>query len=185
MVEYALGVALLCVAVIPAVSLLRDESTDVVDRRASSLGAPDLDETGTPVTLPPPSTTTPGGSIPPPPESVITLSFTATATTVKKNVEWAATVGISAVDDTGNEREAVTITGEWTGPSLSVPVPMSCSTNLSGVCALTLRSLPCGSAPIATLTMTAVDGEGVTYSGSLPVVLNINRPNGSGQSECK
>lgn len=184
LVEYALGVALLIVFTIPAVSFLQDESSDVVERRAAALGSPDLGETGTPVTLPPPSTTVPGGSIPPPPESVVTITSASTATTVQKNVEWAATVAFTAVDDIGNEREAVTLSGEWTGPTLGSPVPMSCSTNLSGVCALTLRSLSCPQAGFVTLTITSVSGEGVTYNDALPIVVTVNRPTGTGQNAC-
>jgi len=184
LVEYALGVALLVVVTIPAVAFVRDESTDVVDRRADSLGAPDLDETGTPVTLPPPTTTLPGGSVPPPPESVVTVTFTGSSSTVQRNVEWAATIGFQALDDTGNERELVTITGQWAGASIVTPIPMTCATNLAGRCAVTLRSLPCPTATSVTFTVSSVSGEGVTYSGTLPVVITVNRPTGTGQNAC-
>jgi len=184
LVEYALGVALLVVVTIPAVGFLTDESTEVVGRRADSLGAPDLDETGTPATLPPPTTTLPGGSVPPPPESVVTVTFSSSSSTVQRNVEWAATIGFEALDDTGNERELVTIAGQWAGATITTPIPMTCATNLSGRCAVTLRSLACGTATSVTFTVTSVSGEGVTYSGTLPVVITVNRPTGTGQNAC-
>jgi hypothetical protein len=184
LVEYALGVALLVAFAIPAVTFTQRETTDVVDRRADHLGAPDLTDTGTPVTLPPPTTTTPGGSIPPPPESVVTISTSSSSVTVQRNVEWSATVGFTALDDTGNERELVEIVGQWTGPTLATPVPMTCSTNLNGTCALTIRSLSCPSASTVTLTVTSITGEGVTYNDPLPIVITVNRPTGSGQNQC-
>jgi len=186
LVEYAMGVALICVASLGAIQFMEDGSTENVERRTSTLGAPDIDETGTPVTIPTPPPTAPGDPPPPPPESLVSISTSQAATVVQRNVQWAATVGFTALDDTNNEREAVVIEGQWTGAGLVAPVAATCTTNLSGICAVTIRELACSQAGPVTLTVTSVSGEGVTLADPpLPLVVDVPKLNGSGQNQCQ
>ena len=173
-VEYALGISLIVLALIGSIEALNDWSAEELDDRSSSIGSPDLDETGNPA--PPPSTQPPTSdpNPPPPPESVITVSLD--EDTDRQGQEWSASVTATALDELPRVRESVLVQAQWTSTAPGfVPVTIQCTTNLNGDCTMTIRSLSRGSVPDVTLTVLQVSGPGVLI-GPLPAPITMSAP---------
>lgn len=167
MVEYAVGVALVALALIVTIGFLRDSSSDEFD---SSVGltydagsAPTVPTTGNPPTSVPPPTTAPPTTAPPttapPPtgDANITGSFSQGTPASK----WNATITIT-VTNGGAPFPGVTVTGSWDIGG----TPNSCITDASGQCSFTRTDIN-DNTPSATWTYTSMSGatQG-TVSGS-------------------
>jgi Flp pilus assembly pilin Flp len=173
-VEYALGVALIVVAIIGSIEKLGDSSADELRDRGSAIGAPDLDSTGDPVPPPPPPPDPNDPDPPPLPETVV--SITLTGDTDRNGQDWSASVTVTALDDASRPRESVQIQATWSSTSLSFsPQSIQCTTNLNGTCTMTIRNLSRSSVPDVSLTATAVSGPGVT-AAPLPAAIVMVAP---------
>lgn len=164
LVEYALIVGLVAVAITGASERLIDAEREEVSRRAASAGAPDLNETGagaatgtSPPAVPPED---PPGSTP-----LSTVSVTLSATQTVHGSKWTVTVSLTATDQDGAYAEGATVAGTWSETGDTV----ECSTSAGGVCTMTL-TVKKQDYTTLTLTITDVTGNGVTAAQPLPTV---------------
>jgi hypothetical protein len=142
LVEYALGIALLCVVCLGGISFLTDESSAELDDRSERVGSPDLEEgiggstTGGDGGG---GSTTDGGDPTPTPPASITNEAPAPSSDHSGNT-WDATVTLTMRGD-GSLLEGLQITGTWTvtinGVAQPAEDPVSCSTNADGECVFT------------------------------------------------
>lgn len=172
LVEYALAVGLVALAMVGGLNLLESASRGSLEDRAARAGSPDLGP-GVPVssTTVPPTT---GAPVDPGTTSLPTLSPTASLewTALKDGSDWVATVVVTVVDPATNAPvPRVNVVAEW---SDGYTASTSCITSDDGTCPLssaeinrTGKSL----VPAVTLTITAISGDGVTYTQPPPSVV--------------
>jgi Flp pilus assembly pilin Flp len=168
-VEYALGVALLCVASIGVLQFLEGAASDEFGDRADRSGAPDL--TGGEATDG--STDSGSGSDsstdgpPPVTQEVFFGGFSNVKST--GNNPWTAALRVTVQESPGGPGiSGVQVEGEWTYTqgSTTVTVAATCNqTNGSGACQFQLSDIPAGVGSV-TFTMKTLSG------GVPPVVYN-------------
>lgn len=172
MVEYALGVALLVVACLGAISFLEDESRDSLDESSDLAGNPDGLEAGSPggstggTTGGDTGGTTTDGSTDPAdaPDGVVVSSITGTSTIAPP--DWVATVSVIASDSSGALAQGVLVTGTW-DPAVAGST-VSCTTGADGRCVFTQQGMKRSggnSIPQTTFTVTSM-----TFPTSSPPV---------------
>lgn len=172
MVEYALGIALIALVSIGALSSLADSSGDRLEKRAVTIGTPVEDGVVVP-TLPPPGPTVPGG--PPGTVPVIQAAEVGALTGAASDDgnRWTATVQVSVRDASGNPIVGAVVQGMWTGASTQSG---QCTTLASGGCTLTHVKIK-DSQPNTVFTLSTITGDNVTYAApALPPTVDILQP---------
>ena len=149
MVEYAMGVAFLCVASLGAIQFMEDGASDEFNDRAGRAGAPDLGEITDGGSTTDSGSTTDGGSDSPPPveEEVFFGGFTEVQSTPGQGGRWAASLKVVVADaaTAGDGVEGVSVAGTWTFTDQSgeaQSITDSCDqTNASGECIFSLTRI--------------------------------------------
>lgn len=178
LVEYALGVALICLVCLGGIQLVQRGASDELDERAARSGAPDLGEgvhdgggagegggSGSPTSSVPAETVTFGG-------------FHDVTATKAQGPEWRARLEVLAVGPDG-PIEGVRVVGEWTYVHGSTPttIPAVCEqTTTQGRCSFQLSTIPNGASSV-TFTMITMSGgvPPVEYRGT-PQVTEVLKP---------
>jgi hypothetical protein len=140
-VEYALGLSLILVASLGAISALEDSASDNITTRGATAGAPDLPDSGIPTTSPTTETpTTPPPPTDPPATVTATASFSNAQTGQSgSSANWSPKIDVEAVDSsTGETLRGVTITVTWTPQPGGAPVTQSCQVPSTGICTFQL-----------------------------------------------
>jgi Flp pilus assembly pilin Flp len=178
LVEYSLGIALLCVASLGGINALQSSLASNVEDHGASAGAPDLPDAGIPTTTATTSTpTTPQPPTTPVPSVTATGNVLATRVGAANNNKWNPSVDISARDTaTGNTLQDATITVSWTyttkNGQTQTETPDPCDAPSTGVCSFQLTGLnsnggQCVASVTFTVTAITSDSQTVTYtSGS-------------------
>ena len=141
-VEYALGIGLICVVSLGAISFLQDESEDGFQERSGRVGAPDLEAGlpgGTTGGTSGGGSTTGGGGTPNAAPAILTAQAP-TQSGDKTGNNWDATVTLTMLGD-GSPTTGIRITGTWTlfveGVARPADPPVSCVTGVNGECVFT------------------------------------------------
>lgn len=141
--EYAMGVALIVVASLGAISVLEDESNEQVDTSAERIGMQDDDAfygTGGGG-----GAEDPGDSTPPPEgeETSIHLDPSPDVNVAADgNKRWRVTVSFTILDESGNGVIGASIEGSWTdGGGGSKPVTTCSTDNSSGECTVQFTNI--------------------------------------------
>ncbi|MCD9623538.1 hypothetical protein [Rhabdothermincola salaria] len=188
LVEYALIVGVVVVAIIGAVQYVTDEGSSELSDRANRVGAPDVDDAGL----------SPGTSTPPPPSSVTTV-LPGTAIATIQNVQacwdddngakkWLARFTFDLVDqNTGDPVVGVTVLGElrtFRQSGLTGTDDVEVTSNLGGEVVISRQKLTFGNSDPAKddsrveLVITDVVGDDVTY-GEAPVTYSVDKADGA------
>lgn len=181
-VEYALGIALVCIASIGALEFLADGASDDLNERADRSGAPDLGEVA-------PDGGTDGGSSGSgsdgtddavPPVEVFFAGFSKASAQGANNKPWSASIEVNVADVDGDGIDGARVEGVWTYTSGGVPfsIPAICNqTNPQGICKFQLSDIP---HPVHDVTFTMTDISGgvpeVAYNGGPQVAPAIINP---------
>ena len=172
MVEYALGIALIALVSIGALSALADTSGDRLDKRAGTIGTPVEDG----VVVPPsttPTTAVPSGSPPTVPVIRAAEVGALTGSASDDGPKWTATVLVTVRDASGNPIGGALVQGSWTGTSTQSG---QCTTLASGTCVLTHVKIN-DSQPQTVLTLSTITGVGLTYAApAVPPTVTVLQP---------
>lgn len=170
-VEYAMGGALVLLALFAGIHLLERASRDSLEARAASAGAPDL---GPGVTAPP-TTAAPTTAVPADPGTTTPPSLTPvaslTASSRKDGSDWVATVVVEVTDPTtGRPVPRVSVTAQWTSGYVATT---SCVTSELGTCPMSSAEIDrTGGSAVSSvaLVVTGISGDGVTYTQTPPSI---------------
>ena len=180
-VEYALLVALLAVALMSTIQFMEDRGEDRLEDRQENAGAPDVDA------LAPPSGGGGGGGAGGGGSggeggggSTISPTATLTSSSSAQGNSWAASVTITVRDPANGNAgvPGVVVTGAW-NPATSGQT--SCTTNSSGSCNVTqgnmeARDNKSGYVSSVTFAVSGVSGDGVDYQEAPPTTPPIQIP---------
>jgi len=173
LVEYALGIALIGLAIVGALQALESDSSEALGDRTALAGDPSEDfgvlgnaGGGSPVSTATTVTTT---SIPATPVDVdIVGSPTAVISGPGNSGKWSATVTFSVTSLLGGGGiSGAIVDGTWSVSGGGVDLVAACS-SVDGVCAVVANDIGSGVTSV-TFTVTSVSGTGVA-GGDLPVV---------------
>lgn len=171
LVEYALGVSLLCVASLGAIGVIQSSLEDNIEEHGASAGAPDLPDLGistTTATTSSPTTAPPATS----PPATVTASgnILATRVGIDSGNKWDPAVDLSALNSaTGETLRDVTIAITWTydvGGTPTTVTPTPCSAPSTGTCSFQLNDLRSNNGanctPSVTFTVTSITSSSQT-----------------------
>ena len=180
-VEYALLVALLAVALMSTIQFMEDRGEDRLEDRQGNAGAPDVDA------LAPPSGGGGGGGAGGGGSgggggggSTISPTATLTSSSSAQGNSWTASVTITVRDPANGNAgvPGVVVTGAW-NPAASGQT--SCTTNSTGSCTVTqgnmeARSNKSGYVSSVTFSVGGVSGDGIDYQEAPPTTPAIVIP---------
>ena len=172
LVEYALGLALMALALVAGVQAFQDAESDQLQDRGDRIGMPDLDESPHSTTPTTSNGGSPGPSDPPPGTVSVSLGPGTTSDPsvgeADGNNKWKAVVTFHAVDGGGASLEGVTITGSWS-PAGSQS-ESSCTTDSSGMCEVIRWNMSTSggnAVDSAQFVITSVTGSGYQDDGTV------------------
>lgn len=175
LVEYALGVSLLCVASIGGIDAVQSSLEDNIEEHGASAGAPDLPDTGIPTTT---ATTSAPTTAPPPTTAVPSVTATgdilATRVGAASGNKWSPAVDLAAINSANGQRLSdVTISLTWTYTQNGQTVTSTatpCAAPSTGVCTFQLNGLSsnngsqCVSSVTFTVTAITSSSQNITYT---------------------
>ena len=162
MVEYALGVSLIVVVSIGAISSIEDSGSERLGQSGDRF---ELDD-GAYYPGAPTTTTTPSGSTTSlVVTSVYPASVTASPPSSDSGNKWIANATVEVLDSSGNPVSGAVLDGTWTLNPGGSAEPASCTTDSSGRCILQRTDIN-DSKPSAELTITGVSGTGMIWTPS-------------------
>lgn len=182
LVEYALGVSLLAVAVVAAIGALEDAGEDGLTERS--------DRAGTPVEAygyigvsaggaSGGSATTTSSTTAPPQEVQVVIGSTPSAVledpSKPAQSKWSATVTFAVTDEDGQPVTGAVVAGSWSESGGSIQLQTSCS-SVTGLCAVVANKIP-KNVGVVTFTVTSVGGDNIS-ADSLPEAITISKPTG-------
>lgn len=182
LVEYALGVALVCVATLGAAEFMEDGASDDFNDRADRAGAPDLVEASDGGTTDGGSTSGSDGTDGSVPTQEVVFGGFSGATSHGNPSKWTAVIEVSVDDTSGDGVDGARVTGYWSYESGSgiVTEEVTCNqTNNQGICRFQISNVP-ASATSITFTMTSIGGgvPPVSYNGGEQTSPPIPKPTG-------
>jgi Flp pilus assembly pilin Flp len=181
LVEYAMGVALLCVVSLGAIQFMEDEASDNFNARADRSGAPDINDVADGGTTDGGATTggsdgTDGG---PAPEEVFFDGFSG-ASSHGNPAKWTAVITVTVVDSNGDAVDGARVIGTWTYGTTTQTVTCNQTSN-KGECKFQVSELP-PSTDSVTFTLNEISGgvPEVVYNGGPVTSDPILKPTGGG-----
>jgi len=174
--EYALGISLLVMASLGAISFLEDGSSDAVADRGNAIGTPDLDEAfGSSTTSSAPTSTSSSTTTtapPVPPVVAITSALNPHNGHNCGNANfWTPTVIVTVTDDTGHLVRNASVNVTWVKSPSNETITASFATKQDGTATFSLHNLSAQPGPtyVSSVTFTV---DSVTPDGGSPSTPN-------------